>query len=70
MCLPDLVRLDEASEALGTAARLAPGLLAVREARADVFQARGQTGRAVDELSALAALELSLIHISEPTRPY
>ncbi|MBP7776903.1 MAG: tetratricopeptide repeat protein [Acidobacteria bacterium] len=57
LCLRDLVRLDEASEALGTAARLAPGLLAVREARADVFQARGQTGRAVDELSALAALE-------------
>ncbi len=57
LCLRDLARLDEAGDALATAARLAPGLLAVREARADVFQARGQTARAVDELSALAALE-------------
>ncbi len=57
LCLRDLARLDEAIAALTAAARLAPGLLAVREARADVFQARGQTARAVDELNALAALE-------------
>jgi tetratricopeptide (TPR) repeat protein len=57
LCLRDLGRLDEAAGVLDTAARLAPGLLAVREARADVFQARGQTARAVDELNALAALE-------------
>lgn len=57
LCLRDLGRLDEAAAALDQAARLAPGLLAVREARADVFQARGQTARAVDELNALAALE-------------
>lgn len=57
LCLRDLGRPDEATTALATAARLAPGLLAVREARADVFQARGQTARAVDELDALAALE-------------
>ena len=38
---------SEALSALATATRLAPGLLAVREARADVFQARGQTARAV-----------------------
>ncbi len=55
--LRDVARLDEASEALATAARLMPGLLAIREARADVFEARGQTARAVDELNALAALE-------------
>lgn len=57
LCLRDLGRLDDAMSALATAARLAPGLLAVREARVDVFQARGQTARAVDELDALAALE-------------
>lgn len=57
LCLRDLARLDEAIAALTTAARLAPGLLAVREARADAYQARGQTARAVDELNALAALE-------------
>ena len=57
LCLRDLARLDEAIGALTTAARLSPGLLAVREARADVYQARGQTARAVDELNALAALE-------------
>lgn len=57
LCLRDLSRLDEASEALATATRLAPGQLAVREARADVFQARGDVARAVDELNALAALE-------------
>lgn len=57
LCLRDLGRLAEAGAALDAAARLSPGLLAVREARADVFQARGQTARAVDELNALAALE-------------
>ena len=57
LCLRDLARLDEAIVALTAAARLSPGLLAVREARADVYQARGQTARAVDELNALAALE-------------
>lgn len=57
LCLRDLSRLDEASEALATATRLAPGQLAIREARADVFQARGDLARAVDELNALAALE-------------
>jgi Flp pilus assembly protein TadD len=57
LCLRDLGRLDDALGALAEATRLAPGLLAVREARADVFQARGQTARAVDELNALAALE-------------
>jgi tetratricopeptide (TPR) repeat protein len=57
LCLRDLGRLEDALGALTTAARLAPGLLAAREARADVFQARGQTARAVDELAALAALE-------------
>ena len=57
VCLRDLGRLDEAASALDAAARLAPGLVAVREARADVFEARGQTARAVDELNALAALE-------------
>lgn len=55
--LRDAGRLDEALGVLATAARLAPGMLAVREARADVFQARGDTRRAVDELLALAALE-------------
>lgn len=57
VCLRDLGRLGEAAASLDEAARLSPGLLAVREARADVFQARGQTARAVDELNALAALE-------------
>ncbi|MFN7979885.1 MAG: tetratricopeptide repeat protein [Vicinamibacterales bacterium] len=57
LCLRDLGRLDEAARALDDAARLSPGLVAVREARADVFQARGQTARAVDELNALSALE-------------
>lgn len=57
LCLRDLARLDEALDALATAARLSPGLLAVREARADVFQARGLTSRALDELNALSALE-------------
>lgn len=57
LCLRDLSRLDEASEALAVATRLSPGQLAVREARADVFQARGDVARAVDELNALAALE-------------
>ena len=57
LCLRDLGRLDDAGRALDEAARLSPGLVAVREARADVFQARGLTSRAVDELNALSALE-------------
>jgi tetratricopeptide (TPR) repeat protein len=55
--LRDAGRLDEALTALGAATRLAPGLLPAREARVDVLQARGDVVRAVDELSAIAALE-------------
>jgi tetratricopeptide (TPR) repeat protein len=57
LCFRDLGRLDDAGVALMAAARLAPGMLAVREARADVYQARGDVSRAVDELNALSALE-------------
>ena len=57
LSLRDAGRLDESLAALSAAAKLAPGLLAAREARAEVLQARGDTGRAVDELAALAALE-------------
>ena len=57
LSLRDAGRMDESLSALTAATRLAPGMLAAREARADVLQTRGDVARAVDELMALAALE-------------
>jgi tetratricopeptide (TPR) repeat protein len=57
LCLRDEGRLDQARVALETAVTLAPALTTPREALADVYRARGETARALDQLEALAALE-------------
>jgi tetratricopeptide (TPR) repeat protein len=57
VCLRDTGRLDEARQAFEMLAGMAPGMVAAREALADVHLLRGDTRRALEQLEALAALE-------------
>ena len=57
LCLRDAGRLAAARLSLEAATRLAPGLVAPREALADVYHALGEQARAIDQLEALAALD-------------
>ena len=57
LCLRDEGRLAAARLSLEAATRLAPGLVAPREALAEVYQSLGEQPRAIDQLEALAALD-------------
>lgn len=57
LCLRDEGRLAAARLSLEAATRLAPGLVAPREALAEVYQTLGEQPRAIDQLEALAALD-------------
>lgn len=57
LALRDERRLPEARASLEEATRLAPGLLAPREALADVYFAMGDDRLGIDQLEALVALE-------------
>ena len=61
LCRRDLGRLPAARASLETATRLAPALTAPREALASLSLVSGDTGRAIDQLEALAAID--------PTQP-
>lgn len=57
LCLRDEGRLAAARLSLEAATRLAPGLVAPREALAEVYESLGEQPRAIDQLEALAALD-------------
>ncbi|MDP1572486.1 MAG: tetratricopeptide repeat protein [Vicinamibacterales bacterium] len=57
LCLRDVDRLDEAREALEALARQSPGMVAAREALADVYARLGDGRRTMEQLEALTALE-------------
>ncbi len=57
LCLRDAGKLPAARLALEAATRHAPGLVASREALADLYQVLGEQPRAIDQLEALAALD-------------
>jgi tetratricopeptide (TPR) repeat protein len=62
LCLRDLREWAAARAALERAVRLAPGMTAPREVLADVHAQVGDTGRALDQLEALAALDPTNAH--------
>lgn len=57
LCLRDVWQTAEARTELETASKLAPGFTAPREALAAIYEQRGETRRALDELEALVTLE-------------
>jgi tetratricopeptide (TPR) repeat protein len=57
LCLRDAGNLSAARLALEAATRQAPGLVASREALADLYHLLGEQPRAIDQLEALAALD-------------
>ena len=58
LCLREQQQLGGALEALHVAVDLAPGLIPAREALVDLHASLGQTNREIDQLEALAALDV------------
>lgn len=57
LCLRDTGEASAARDAFERASKLAPGLTAPRDALAALYEARGDSRRALDELGALVTLE-------------
>jgi tetratricopeptide (TPR) repeat protein len=57
LCLRDVNQPGDARAALETATKLAPGLTGPREALAGLYEQRGESKRALEELEALVTLE-------------